>query len=243
MKPIEKKLNIVVQNGNNVSPRLLDAIKERISENPLTKEECKPASVRRNTRFALKTVLSACSVFIVCFFTFFLCLPLFMRANAPSPDGNYPYPSGVFSYEEFEISKLSDDLAQIDAKRYEYELLFIDGTCKMSEMTIEGSTTGHISEYEKNGINIIITQMEEGVYIEEYERFIGSFEGYPEISFIYKNENDYRLTVNVYLDDDGNLLLSTEFRAKIIYIQADGATMEQLAEIARELTDSTDRYV
>lgn len=241
MKPIEKKLNIVVQNGNNVNPRLLDMLKERIAENPLSNEECKAASVRRNTRFALKTVLSACSVFIVCFFAVFLCMPLFMRANSPPPD-NYPYPSGVFGYEEFEISKLSDDLAQIDAKRYEYELLFIDGTCKMSEMTIEGSTTGHISEYEKDGINVIITQMKEGVYIEEYERFIGSFEGFPAISFIYKNENGYRLTVNVYRDDDGKLLLSTEFRAQIVYIQADGATTEQLDEIARELTCSTDKY-
>lgn len=103
MNSIEKKIDSIVRSGSLVQPLLLEKVKERVQANPLTNEERKPAQKRRKVIVAVKAAASACAVFILCFFTFFLCLPMFMPANSAPPSGDSdgtPSPGSAYAYED-----------------------------------------------------------------------------------------------------------------------------------------------
>ena len=86
MKDIEKKLISAVQNTGNVSPLLLDNIKERVAAEPLEAEKIKAAKVKRGVKFSFNFIMSACATFVVCMFCFYAVLIFFMPADAMPPN-------------------------------------------------------------------------------------------------------------------------------------------------------------
>lgn len=239
MKSTEKKIDSIVRSGSLVQPILLEQIKERVQANPLTKEERKSAQKRRNTIVAIKATASACAVFIVCFFTFFLCLPLFMPANSAPPFDNSdgtPPPSSVYEYEDLTKYPLS---SETDIFSYSmtngFHLAYLGNPAEFAELHFQNDFVACETEYNIGETDVSVIQTIFDCAIElpfKDKAFVRSFE--------YKTEY-LSVKIDIYAVSQGYLCIADLGDSKI-YATITGADEEQAETIMRQLCASIESY-
>ena len=169
MKDIEKKLISAVQNTGNVSPLLLDNIKERVAAEPLEAEKIKAAKVKRGVKFSFSFIMSACATFVVCMFCFYAVLIFFMPTDAMPPntdggDSDAKNPS-LSDYKQTVIDEPFDDYCE----RNGLSLLKISGDCEFYLLTARGEPDVYKSVYAIDDKKVMIIQSTDQVFLSDID--------------------------------------------------------------------------
>lgn len=203
MKAIEKKLASLANEGNLVSPLLLDKIKERTAEDPIEKTESARLRKRRNVMVSIKAAASACAVFAICFVSFFLILPMFMRASSPPRDES---PGG--SMDQFESTLIDRPVVEY-ATENGLRLLTLDGECLFYMLTSDYADPVYRSDYERDGYVLVLTQTTSPVDINDLEYDIVYSQAAGTYDCVAGEYEDLRFEL---YETDYGMIARTEFR-------------------------------
>lgn len=220
MKAIEKKLRSVAESGNLVSPLLLDAVKERVSANPLRKEDIKSAKIRSGLKFSFRAVASAVSVFVVCFLSVMIGFIFFMPAGySPPPDEFYPEDTTALSLEDLTEIFVVDYTPREYTQKYSLGLLYPDGDGKLYRLEDPDALDNPYNDPSGAGISEIVTVAYKSVYTHgditltivqtthpsirfaEYEKYVVADNRYATYSF--RLDNGDHITFDTYETDEG----------------------------------------
>lgn len=240
MNSIEKKIDSIARSGSLVQPLLLEQVKERVQANPLTNGERKPAQKRRKVIVAIKAAASACAVFILCFFTFFLCLPLFMPANSAPPYGDSdgtPSPGSAYAYEDLIKYPLS---SETDTFSYSatngLHLAYLDRHAEFAELYFRNNFIACETEYNIGASKVTVIQTVFDCTIElpvKGKELVKSFD--------YETEN-LSVKNDIYAVSQGYLCIADLGDSKI-YATITGADVKQAETIMRQLCASLENYL
>lgn len=219
MKDIEKKLISAVQNTGNVSPLLLDNIKERVAVEPLEAEKIKAAKVNRGVKFSFNFIMSACATFVVCMFCFYALLIFFAPENAKPPnmdggDSDAKNPS-LSDYKQTAIDEPFDDYCE----RNGLSLLKISGDCEFYLLTARGEPDVYKSVYAIDNKKVTIIQSTDQVFLSDIEDAIHN----STLRLYYDCRFAEELTLNfaIYENDSQFLSLAYHDDGRVIFVTID----------------------
>lgn len=219
MKDIEKKLISAVQNTGNVSPLLLDNIKERVAAEPLEAEKIKAAKVKRGVKFSFNFIMSACATFVVCMFCFYAVLIFFMPADAMPPnmdggDSDAKNPS-LSDYKQTAIDEPFDDYCE----RNGLSLLKISGDCEFYLLTARGEPDVYKSIYAIDNKKVTIIQSTDQVFLSDIEDAIHN----STLRLYYDCRLAEELTLNfaIYENDSQFLSLAYHDDGRVVFVTID----------------------
>lgn len=236
----EKKLEKIVLGGDLVSPLLLEDIKSRVKSQPLEESETKKAKMRHSVKSACKTALSACAVFVVCFFSFFLVLPLFMRAGSPM-DSSAPVYLDELTEDRVGEAYIPDILDDLTAELPEWStntLLFLNGKCDFSKLYYDNELFALKSVYDYREKTVTIVECLSFSVVKDYQseiqesELVGNGELY-EGSFVY---------YETYKTPDGTFIVVLQDSRHTAYIMTGGNYFDHVVPLLEEIAANLKTY-
>lgn len=218
MKDIEKKLISAVQNTGNVSPLLLDNIKERVAAEPLEAEKIKAAKVKRGVKFSFNFIMSACATFVVCMFCFYAVLIFFMPADAMPPntddDSSTNTPS-LSDYKQTVIDEPFDDYCE----RNGLSLLKISGDCEFYLLTARGEPDVYKSVYAIDDKKVTIIQSTDQVFLSDIDDAIHN--STLRLYYDCRLAEELALNFAIYENDSQFLSLAYHDDGRVVFVTID----------------------
>lgn len=213
MKDIEKKLNSLVADSNNVSSAVLCDVKARISSDPLPEQEVKQAASRTNFRRTLRATVSACAVIVLCIISVFIAIPLSMRASSPQTDGDSAQdcPS---------LSEFNEKLIEMPVTDYSKEngltLLSLNDDCEFYLLTADGMPDIYKSVYERKNDTITIIQTTAYMHVSDLEDEI--FISYFRTAHACDSSGNLSIIFNIYENSDSFIAVGS-FGDNTVYVK------------------------